>query len=558
MNLRTCVDPSGRFIWGVHKPGFRIENFRENDALFTLGKTESGEGVENHANFPQGAINETDAGWIYEVPNAFPFRGVTYIIGRSADGVSANPRGIALPETPRVSLLKTVQRFFPKGKDAEGSIDSFFRALPAPLRLAVATSSTDPEDLIRLSRTSCRFVSDPKTCRPCGLFYTEHPDGRRTPVIFDPLLFEAVANNPHLPDDYKAVMVLRPGVQGNSEIVGEWGGGGHKSHIYEYLRRNSYIPWGHFAANMAHDAVRYRIADLKPADLFGLRHLYYQRTLQRVAGSLDIPCPSSRSPLSVRQMEALRCKIRKRIGSLPRPDLPFTATLWGWNFGFDYAPSRYRLHASHQQIHQQYALVPAKIPVQGGPGETGRPMPSYACGDLVQDFGAEYYRKTRKRFFDCYLDAIRNNVRIDGSAEKDRSLIVLEHQGVILFVPKAQTSQWELQIMPVEPVGNILEADTRMRRALDETLLAACRILEAMGARLITGLEFSKRFDSTDTDQRLLYSFLPRLPESPGAFSESQLRWITPHYPEDFAAACRARLPEALSVFEQCESKSQA
>jgi len=149
-------------------------------------------------------------------------------------------------------------------------------------------------------------------------------------------------------------------------------------------------------------------------------------------------------------------------------------------------------------------------------------------------------------------------VRIDGSAEKDRSLIVLEHQGVILFVPKAQTSQWELQIMPVEPVGNILEADIRMRRALDETLLAAYRILEAMGARLITGLEFSKRFDSTDPDQRLLYSFLPRLPESPGAFSESQLRWITPHYPEDFAAACRARLPGVLSVFERCEPKSQA
>jgi hypothetical protein len=51
-----------------------------------------------------------------------------------------------------------------------------------------------------------------------------------------------VANNPCLPDLYKEVMVLRPGVQGQSEIVGEWRTGG--SRVFEYLRRNSYIPWG--------------------------------------------------------------------------------------------------------------------------------------------------------------------------------------------------------------------------------------------------------------------------------------------------------------------------
>ncbi|MEJ2477229.1 MAG: hypothetical protein P8Y40_06970, partial [Desulfobacterales bacterium] len=57
-----------------------------------------------------------------------------------------------------------------------------------------------------------------------------------------------------------------------------------------------------------------------------------------------------------------------------------------------------------------------------------------------------------------------------------------------------------------------------------------------------------KRFDAVHTDQHLLYALLPRLPESPGAFSEAQLRWINGHYPEDFAAACRRRLPEVAAV----------
>jgi hypothetical protein len=44
----------------------------------------------------------------------------------------------------------------------------------------------------------------------------------------------------------------------------------------------------------------------------------------------------------------------------------------------------------------------------------------------------------------------------------------------------------------------------------------------------------------------MVYAFLPRLPESPGAFSEAQLRWINGHYPEDFALACRLRLEQVL------------
>jgi hypothetical protein len=65
-----------------------------------------------------------------------------------------------------------------------------------------------------------------------------------------------------------------------------------------------------------------------------------------------------------------------------------------------------------------------------------------------------------------------------------------------------------------------------------------------MGARMVTVSEYSKRFDQGPDDQHLFYTLLPRLPESPGAFSEVQLRWINGHYPEDFAAACRAQLAE--------------
>ena len=96
--------------------------------------------------------------------------------------------------------------------------------------------------------------------------------------------------------------------------------------------------------------------------------------------------------------------------------------------------------------------------------------------------------------------------------------------------------------MPLDPVGNVLEADARCRASLDRAMLLAVRTLCAMGARMITSIEYSKRFTDRSSDQRLLYSFLPKLPWSPGAFSEAQLRFICGHYPEDFALACRRSL----------------
>ena len=101
--------------------------------------------------------------------------------------------------------------------------------------------------------------------------------------------------------------------------------------------------------------------------------------------------------------------------------------------------------------------------------------------------------------------------------------------------------------MPLAPVGHVLEADTALRRSLDRGILVAVRILGAMGARMISTIEYAKRFSDTDTEQHLIYAFLPKLPESPGAFTEAQLRWIGSHYPEDFAIACRARLPAVLA-----------
>jgi hypothetical protein len=333
-------------------------------------------------------------------------------------------------------------------------------------------------------------------------------------------------------------MLLRPGVQGGNEIVGEWRHA--QSHIYEYLRRNSYIPWGHYAANMAHDAVRYAIGDLTHDDIRGLRHLYYQRTYLRLADMLGLEPAPRRVCLPPQQLEDLRVQILESMEKAGAdPLLDYSATLWGWNYGFDFAPSGYRLHASHQQIHQQFALIPDRITPAG---ETSRRPPrTYACGDQVQDFIQAYRQATGKGFFDCYVEALRSNQRLDQDKGKPAQLIVYEDDQVLLFVPKAQTSQWELQLMTLKPVGNILEADEATRRSLDKAMHTAMQVLGGLGLRLANIIEYAKRF-TDKSDQRLLYSFLPKLPWSPGAFSEAQLRWIMGHYPEDFAIACRSKL----------------
>jgi hypothetical protein len=497
--------------------------------------------------------------WVYEIANAFPFRGTTYISRSWADGKARAVASIRLAATPQVSLSSVLKKALGDAMVSEAQLAALFKTLPVPVRLALATTSTDAEELERLAGLSCELVHDPDTGRPQGLRYQEDEHGRRRPMIVDHTFFDAVANNPFLPDDYKEAMVLRPGAQGTSEIVGDYRFApdpDHSTHIFEYLRSNSYIPWGHYAANMANDAVRYRIGDLAAIDFTGLRHLYYQRTYVRLAEELGVPIMARWKCLSSRAIEELRQKIavaliaREAGFSSSTVPMQFCGTVWGWNYGFDCAPHGYRLHASHQQIHQQYALVPASAhSCRNGDESIKDDFQPFSCGDMVTEFIADYHKRTGSNFFQDYLQAINNNQRMDGLDNDRHSLVVYEDEYVILFVPKAQTSQWELQLMTRQPVGNIVEADSDTRNSLDKAMLVALRVLTGLGATMVTTIEYAKRFamqdnNASDAEQHLLYVFLPRLPESPGGFSEAQLRWINGHYPEDFAAACRELLDD--------------
>jgi hypothetical protein len=531
MTLRTCVSPEGRFIYGVHRPRFTADNFRQQDRLADLGVLPDGTRHRNTANFPDGPVEEPAADWIFEVPNAFPFRGTTYIGKAWADATAQNPDRIRLPQPPPVS-------FFSGQADEQDSARAIGE-LPRSLQLALAVTSTDPRDLCCLAHLACTLCVHADNGRPWGLAYEQRADGRIRSAITDEALFEAVANNRHLPDDYKAAMVLRPGAQGESEIMGQWVRPAPHSHVFEYLRRNSYIPWGHYAANMANDAVRYGVEELAWPDMAGMRRLYYQRSYTRMAGLLNLAPAAKGRLLTDAELERLRVQILEKIDRGQGVD--FDRTLWGWNYGFDYAPSGYRLHASHQQIHQQYALIPRTVPLAGGGGS----LPAYACGDLVGEVVGAFRRETGCGFFDCYESAIRGNQRMDADLKGSRSLVVFENDRVMLFVPKAQTSQWELQLMPKASVGNIFEAGPAMRRALDQSILVAVKTLGAMGARMITSIEYNRPITGGEADQRLVMAFIPRLPESPGAFSEAQLRFINGHYPEDFALACRRHLPQS-------------
>lgn len=540
-NLPSSVRPDGRFQVALHRPSYTVANLRQNEWVCELGRLANGRAVTNAGNFPRGAVEAQEAAGVYEIANPFPFRGTTYIGKAWADAKRRDPASIHLPQPAALSMTQWIRDHFPGPAGAPAP--DLLKTLPEAVQLAVAVNSTDPRDLIQLAAAAADFIHDAGSGHSIGLRYRPDGDGCPCPAIRNMALFEAVANNAYLPDAYKDAMVLRPGVQGGSEIVGEWLSEGG-SHAFEYLRRNSYIPWGHYAANMANDAVRYKLEALTMADMTGMRHLYYQRTYLLLAEMTGLNPAVSGRTLRPEELEDMRQRIQERLADPGRsPKLPLNGGLWGWNFGFDYSPSRYRLHASHQQVHQQYALIPRYAPAFQPATDAPEVLPAYACGDQVDAFIRAYRQATGTDFFTAYIKALRANRRTDGRNDGEHSLVVHRDAHVMLVVPKAQTSQWELQILTLMPVGNILEADQATRRALDRALLIALRTLGNMGARMVATIEFAKRFDAGDTGQHLLYSILPRLPESPGAFSEAQLRWIIGHYPEDFAASCRAHKP---------------
>ena len=403
MSIRTCVTPEKQFIYGIHKPAYTVENLRVQTNIETLGHLPSGEPCSNETNFPQGKVAVANADWIFEIPNPLSFRGSTFIDKEWADNSARNQQRISLPKKDVLSLSSILRD--------EQIPATLVRKLPSPLLLALATTSTDPDDLILLAEQSCQIEKD-TTDLPSGLLYEVDKLGRKRAVIHDHALFEAVANNPALPDSYKTVMVLRPGAQGGSEIVGEYAAG-DKTHVFEYLRRNSYIAGGHYAANMADDAIRYSIDLLSETDMEGLRHLYYQRSFVRLAYHLGLDHGYEHKTLSAKDLEEMRQEILQTISNGASPE--FTATLWGWNFGFDYAPTDYRLHASHQQIHQQYAMLPQEVETfSGDPLNPDGTMASFGCGDLVAEVMRAYHRETNSNFFEDYLACIRNNVSMDG------------------------------------------------------------------------------------------------------------------------------------------------
>ncbi len=535
-HLRSCVHPDGTFLYGIHKPAYSVTNLRPGEKISRLGSLQTGSFVMNDRNYPPGNIEVKSGDWIFEIPNPFPFRGATFIDKVWADASADNYHKIRLTERVSTSFSSFL---------AQKSISlRFIEEMPRPLQLALATSSTDPEDLVRLATVCCEFDED-ETGSLKGLVFTEHPQKGRKPIIHDHDLFEAVANNPALPDFIKTHMVIRPGAQGGSEIVGEWPAD-DTTHVFEYLRRNSYIAGGHYAANMADDAIRYSMKDLSADDMKALRHLYYQRTYLRMAEELNLDIDIKRNVIPVKKLEKIRRQVNAKIDS---KSSFHPATLWGWNFGFDYAPSDYRLHASHQQIHHQYAMVPEMVDTyRGDPNFACGTMSAFSSGDMITR-EIDYYRQINGHdFFKDYCEAILTNVRMDGRNDLESSLVVWEDERAMLFVPKAQTSQWELQLMTQkdengEFPGNVMETDTLYRASLDQGILMAQQALAGLGARMVTSIEYSKRIGKKDRHrQPLIYAFLPKLPQSPGAFSEAQLRFINGHYPEDFAAVCRRQL----------------
>ena len=145
--MRTCIHPGGYFQFGIHKPSYSVRNLRQRTRLEPLGADENGQPVTNQVNYPDSDIDVEAAEWIYEIANPFPFRGSTFISRKWADTKAADPASIQLaPKTPM-----SMSRLLAKQAIGGDLIDQ----LPRPILLAMATTSDDPDDLVRLAHLCC-------------------------------------------------------------------------------------------------------------------------------------------------------------------------------------------------------------------------------------------------------------------------------------------------------------------------------------------------------------------------------------------------------------------
>ena len=105
MMPRTCVAPSGRFVYGVHKPSYSVSNLRQDDTIQVFGTDLHGRPLHNHINFPRKDLKVSGSEIIFEIPNPFSFRGSTYILKSWADA-KVEDGAVRLPTFSRSIVVR--------------------------------------------------------------------------------------------------------------------------------------------------------------------------------------------------------------------------------------------------------------------------------------------------------------------------------------------------------------------------------------------------------------------------------------------------------------------
>ena len=155
MKLRTCVSPEGKFTYGIHKPSFKAANLRENDLVQVMGLDSAGEPVDNRPNFPDGDVEELQGGWIYEIPNPFPFRGTTYIDKSWAAAKADDPMSIRLLEPPPTSMTDFLCKTLGCKADRGDILDEAFAEAAVALTAVICSAENvrcEPHALTHLDR----------------------------------------------------------------------------------------------------------------------------------------------------------------------------------------------------------------------------------------------------------------------------------------------------------------------------------------------------------------------------------------------------------------------